>query len=692
MLNELRDLARSLEKAEIAQVDIHKNFKQCPKPAVREGQSIKSMSFYLRIKTNGGVVDIEEVPLEKIALIRKWEKANGISFSAFNLPPLFKPKNEKTKEKINEFKKAMRKGKKVKNADIQETLSSCINIWSIVKKKKKEFDKINDCLNKAASEVEEQLGDAPDHYGAIKELCKRTSRMKANVLHDQLKEIILKKLVRDTDSRWLDILFNTKYQVVLELSDWDRKGYKYPANHNLVQKWMNDRFLAITEKNNKNDIVGQDAFGGNSVGKNEKFPSVRLPVLGNVILRAANKESPCQTRYGMIEAHSFPTGNKMRMEMKKSLEWLSKSERKGKTWSDLSRRIDKSALLFAYPTKSPDLAPELAGLFGSGDDASEDSDGALFSELAKKVTVALKGITEGQPETEIRIFVLAKMDKARTKIIASRNYTAKHVVQSAADWQKGNRNVPNIKIRRYGEEKGDKLLWVEPFIPFPAEMVWCLNTAWERQGTHAESVHGFAINDAFVLLLDEGENVRALAYRALGTLVRNSSPLLLAIGQQNAFGRVFSIGPKYSKQILLLPSILGLLLYKNGYRKGDYMNSPTFLVGRILSLVDQLHLKYCEHVRKNSIPPQLAGNSLMATALEEPNKALSVLAQRIIPYQAWGNTLKGDGNEIGLVKYYLAQLGIISETISKMELPSQCSDSDKAQMLLGYLSREEKDA
>jgi hypothetical protein len=120
------------------------------------------------------------------------------------------------------------------------------------------------------------------------------------------------------------------------------------------------------------------------------------------------------------------------------------------------------------------------------------------------------------------------------------------------------------------------------------------------------------------------------------------------------------------------------------------MNSPAYLVGRFLSFADDLHLKYCQHARKGSIPPQLVGNALMPTALAVPEKALSMLSQRILPYQAWAKTLSGDNKDVGLVKYFLKQIGEISNQLNETELSSTCSDTDKAQMLLGYLAFSEK--
>lgn len=683
MLNELRDLAQSLEKAGVVQEDLHPLFKQCPKGG---------LSFWLYLDCDGNIQDIALIETETVTKVRKWERANGVSFPAFNVPPLFEPDGDEDKEKIKAAKKLSQKGSQIDFSELKTIISKSTSLWSssIIKK-------INDCLSKPVQEVKELLDTVPDRVLSIKELCRRTVLLSTDKLYSQLEIIFLKKFV-DIPALAPDILealfFYTgksvkNFQVLLEIKDWSSNGYEYPANHQEVQKWMNKRFLENSESKKDTISDGSDAYGESSLGVEEKFPPVRLAVLGNVILRAMNKESPCQTRYGMIDSDSFPAGNKVRMEMKSALEWLSKEERKGKTWCDLSKNIDKSALLFAYPTEIPELAPELAGLFGTADEDGSDPDRATFSAIAERVTGTLKGRAAGRLTNEVRIFVLAKMDKARTKVLVSRRYTAEHTIEAADNWQSGCRNIPPIKIRQFGEKMGDKPVWADYLIPFPAELVLCLNTAWRRQGTYAEAVHGFTINDALNILLDDAAEVQRLAGRAIDSIVRNSTPLLLSVGQENILGKVFKVNQKYAKQPLLLPSILGLMLYKIGYKKGGFMNAPAFLVGQFLSLADQLHLKYCEHVRKGSIPPQLVGNALMPTALEEPVKALSMLSQRILPYQAWANTLR-EGEDIGLIRYFLGQLGEVSGKLKELDIPAQCFDADKAQMLLGYLARAEK--
>ena len=121
------------------------------------------------------------------------------------------------------------------------------------------------------------------------------------------------------------------------------------------------------------------------------------------------------------------------------------------------------------------------------------------------------------------------------------------------------------------------------------------------------------------------------------------------------------------------------------------MKTPAFLVGRMLSLADQLHLQYCQQVRKGEIPPQLVGNSLMPTALNTPVQALSILADRIRPYWAWAQTVN-KGEKVGLAKYLLAQLSGVSTQLAECDLPTRTNDADRAVMLLGYLSRPEKDS
>lgn len=680
MLNELRDLSRSLLISGVEFTDWHPNFKKCPK---------SGMTCFVYLNELGEIEDITFPELDfDITTIRKWEKANGCSFPSFNVPSLYKTLNDETANEVNQCKKDLRRGRPLASENLNKVVENCLSNWD-----RTTLSSVNRCLTRAISEIEEQLGTIPAEYSSINELLQRAKRLNADAFYQQLNDQLLQKFNQNINQDILDMLFqagNTvkKFQVVFEIRDWAAIGSSYPPNNLNVQRWMNDRMIHFSSENRTSGTMDKDAFNGSAGAWEEKLPSVRMPILGNVILRAMSSESPCQRRYGMVDAFSFPIGASVRQEMKGSLEWLSDETRKRKTWVDLTKKVENATILFAYPTQKPETELELAGLMGGAEEAAVDPDGATFSAIALRVTQTLRGIFTGASENEVRIFVLAKRPgDARTKVIVSKRYTAEHTIKSAEQWQAGCRNIPNIKIRQFEDTTP---IWKKCLVPFPAEVVWCLNTAWIRQGTYANRVHGFSINDALTLLLDEGNEAKRLSHRAIDAIVRNCASLLLAIGQKNTCFSVFKMNKKYEKQALLLPSILGLLLYKNGIEKGGFMNSPAYLVGRFLSLADDLHLKYCQQVRKGSIPPQLVGNVLMPTALETPEKALSMLSQRILPYQAWAKTLSEDEKDVGLVKSFLGKIGAVSNQLRECQIPSTCSDIDKAQMLLGYLAWSEK--
>ena len=680
MLNELRELSRSLMISGVEFTDWHPNFKKCPK---------RGMVCFIYLNESGDIEDITfPEPDFDITTIRKWEKANGCSFPAFNVPSLYKTQNDEASNEVNQLKKELQKGRAVASENLNSIKEKSLSNWN-----SKTYSSINICLTRAITEIEKQLGDIPTEYLSIVELFQRAKKLKAEVLYQQLNNQLVDKFNQKNSTNIIEMLFQTgntekKFQIVFDILDWTKTGSDFPPNNPNIQKWMNDRMIHFSSKNRISGSIEKDAFNGRSDGWEEKLPSVRMPILGNVILRAMSSESPCQYRYGMVNAKSFPIGSNFRQEMKGSLEWLSEETRKGKTWIDLTKKADNASILFAYPTQKPETEPELAGLIGGIDDTTEDPDGISFSAIASRVTQTLRGISTGGSDNEVRIFVLTKRPgDARTKIVVSKSYTSEHTIKSAENWQAGCRNIPNIKIRQF---ENNMLIWRECLVPFPSEVIWCLNTAWMRQGTYPGRVHGFLISDALKLLLDENHEVLRLSHRAIDAIARNCATLILAIGQENTFGKVFKITKKYEKQALLLPSILGLLLYKNGIEKGGFMNSPAYLVGRFLSIADDLHLNYCQHVRKGSIPPQLVGNALMPTALETPEKALSMLSQRILPYQAWAKTLSGEKEYVGLVKFFLKQIGEVSNQLKEVGLSPTCSDTDKAQMLLGYLARSEK--
>lgn len=703
MLNELHDLAQSLKAVDVAVDSWHRHFTNCP----------KAVTYHALLDQNGDLVSLEPIrERERIERLRKWEVGAGFSYPAFNVPPLLVASTARIKERMAAFKKAIT-GKKPPDAEWVQCRLQRIGLLSVsgwrtnarADKGRDEWDKVQKCLTTIPQKLRTILGEPPKSCRAIGELIERSQKSSADKFFNQLRGWLERQIQADPANagEWFDLLFlhgakkAVKACLVLEVSD--RSAFDSPANHKNVQAWINQCLHAhdaveVKPKRQRATVsLSQDAYAGTAERLSDKFPMVNLPVLGKVNLRAMHKDSQCQFRYGVAESESFPVGMPTRQAMKDALQWIGDLGRRNKTWCDVSSLNGKKGLLFAYPSRLPEVAPELAGLIvGFLDDA--DPDGARFEACAARVTTSLTELVRKQPHesptTEIRVFVLTKPDGFRTKVLNSGRYSVERLLNSANEWMACGRNVPSLLIRQFGANKGDKPIWSEPFIPYPVEVVSCLNTAWERAGTHAEQVPGFGIGDGLGLLLEDGVVLKAIATRALRTLITNSLSLVLALGHAHRQGLVHPMGKKYEKQAILLPSIFGLLLAKLGRLKGDYMKGPPFLVGRLLSLADQLHLQYCEGVRKGQVPPQLVGNALMATALEHPTKAVAMLSQRILPYQAWARTVQG-GDEVRLAKYFLGELGRVSVELKDIELPPTCGDTDKAEMLLGYLARSEKD-
>ncbi len=697
MLNELFHLSESLKQSGVKSLSWHQHFKECP-------QSGKALS--VELDAQGRVANVSPITDREIRSgLRKYEKAAGYSFPSFNVPPLLQFKSDEKKERAAKLRKALGSKKPPEAAVRDEELAHLLSVgtsgWVRPDKSargKDEMDKLNGCLSSVTQDLTAMLGEGTDESRSFVELLKRAQQTDGRALYEQLMESVIHemKLKPSEAAEWMDVLFfhsgkdPKKIAIVLELVDQSR--FAYPANHPDVQTWVNDRLQATetTEKGNQRDAVAPDAFAVEGGGMNESFPEVKMSVLGNVKLRAMSGESPCQRRYGFSDAESFRLSRQPRQNMKDALEWITRDERRGKTWCDVSSLGGASAMLIAYPSELPAEAPELAGLLGGVEEAQSDPDGSRFEACARRVTETLKGQPASSQNADLRVFVLTKPDGFRTKVLHSSRYTVQHLLARADEWQALCRDLPPTAIRQFGPKKGDKPVWKSPLTPYPAEVVWCLNTVWQRMGTYAETAFDFQITDGLSLLLADGPVLRTVATRAVRAITSNSLSLLLAVGQAVHQGKVHPMGKGYSKQALLLPRILGLLLGKLDYKKGIYMKSPSYLIGRLLSLADQLHVQYCREVRKGQVPPQLVGNALMTSAMETPEKALALFWQRIKPYHAWAQTIQG-GDEVRLVKYFLGEMGRVSAALAETDMPNRCSDTDKVAMLLGYLARSERD-
>lgn len=699
MLNELYELSLSLEKAGIVPTEWHPDLKELPKI------SKAKPCFKVFLASDGQVIEIE--PIEDSASIeglRKWQSGgNGYSFPCFNVRPLFKAYSgdgttDVEKKYFDDWLKATKNSQALSDdsvAVLQGFTKSGNTLWSEEHNKR-----VAECLGRIPKELREIVGEPPEEYRAIAALIERCQKTKAEKYFGQIAALLDDQIRKNPAGcdKYVEFLLycgkkppNNDIQLVLELAD-GLSAFTVPAANPKVHRWINQQLLAdktaMPSGGALPDIVTTtDAFGFTNSDWEEKLAEVSVPVLGGVKLRAMNPESPCQSRYRRIDATSFVIGKEVRRRVKGALEWLTDDERKDKTWGSVSAARDDKEVLLVYPSDLLKAPVAAVAMFGCAA-MSAATQAARFVDYAEDVTKALHAIHRPLKEVEVRVFALRKMDKARTQVSCNRLYTAERLLTAAAEWKLCCEEVPSIQIKQWGKEKGAKPEWRDLDVPFPLEAIWCLNTAWTKKAVEPKRVREFSSSDGISLLLDDDTRMKSLLGRALHAAIRNGGNLLIATAHAQHQNVIHKVSGKYEKQKLLLPATMGLLLAKLGWRKEDYMKSAPYLIGRMLSLADQIHYHYCMHVRNKQAPTQLIGNALMATALEEPEKALALYAQRILPYQAWAKTVSGEA--AGLARFFLSELGKVCSDVALVDVPRRCADADKAQMLLGYLARTEK--
>ena len=688
LLNELSRLSEGLKAAGIRPVSWHRNFKPCP----------KYRTYYLFVTGAGVIEGATRIgdPSEVTAL-RKYEIANGLSFPAFNMLPVASVQSDEAQATHKRIEKLL-KSTKVDPDELGHLLRVLMgdseSLWT-----ESETRKLKTCLLDVPQKLSELIGEAPLGFEAWNTLIAASSRLSECIddIPDMLVNAFLSMACREPNAA-LEFLGNVlattapegkakRVSVVLEMAD--RLSYDRPANHPEVRVWVNQRLLAAGSADAGSSETSTDAFGTtySIIDDKARFPAARLPILGNVILRAMSDESPCQRRYGKANAASFPMGVDIRQDLKDALEWIGAEEKRGQTWQDVSDVSGgRAGVLFAYPETLPDLSMECAGIFAGAVSGDQE---ATFSAVAKRVVDALKLLVRERPDAQVAAFVLVKIDTARTKVLMSRHLQAAALMDAARAWRDGCSNIPPVFLRMY-DRNGGKRLQVR--VPFPTEVARILKTEWNMDCSRSIVSRSEEIRDAFDLFIGGEDAGRAAAVRVLDSVASKSTWPLLALGHADHLNRDLA-GPilKDREIVSLMPAVLGLCLSKLGIERGDYMRSTAFLVGRLLAMADLLHKEYCLDVRKGSIPTQLVGNALMPTALENPQQALARLSDRIYVYKSWVDKSYGSkepGEKYALARWAVKQMGLVSQELSEQEVATRTNEADRAQMLLGYLSRE----
>lgn len=690
MLNELHSLSDALRGMSIPTKEWHREYKPIPKVTA------KAPCIRIWIGEDGAVDGFDSIDAELSMAIRKYGN-NQNSFPAFNIAPLYRITD---KQIIKELEQA---AKDPALFDFDKIKSWCTeDNWrgSIVRK-------VNNCIGKSASELHEHIEQhAPLRENSITALIsslRAYSNDGGAVFRQRLEACVFSGLQgRESIGTALSLLFHKgnpdakdpekdsgSLSVILDYAGWQK--YKYPVASEYTTEWVNQVLLqSETTGEEIRDDERRDAFGIPLGNISEPMPSVKLPGF-DVTLRAMFREQRCQERYGTFDDDSFPIAKQSRAEVKRALEFISASDKKDVTW----KRVGGKETVFAYPSKLEAILLKFASLLGPSSGNKGKHAKERFEKCAEDFIKTFRGLEPQNRPDNIRIFAIRKMDEARSKIVFTRNLSPEWYIERAETWQAGCKNVPGIHF-------------IEPCTPFPLEVADIVNAVWKPNGELATqgktAVKRMRYYQGMELLIDNDSGFATRHY--LNTLLNSSRGLFAFYGNQSPrTARTKDAQKQFlnaQQAIADLWPLFGLLLYKSGCEKEDYMENTAYLVGQLLKVSDELHAMYCRVKREGAIPPQLAGNAAFAFASETPTKALSVLGQRMMPYIAWATQYRAEGirydpkdvklkenkgKSSGLAAHYLwLYTNIITKLKDLLTPDLRFDDFGKAQVFLGYLA------
>jgi hypothetical protein len=747
LLNELFKAATTEALRELFTEEWHPYMKELPKKTI----------FRVTLTRDCSVADISPLDPALLATLRRYEQSKGYSFPDFNLPPRFALEKavferEYLLDKLQSNQQGKATGSFAKNFTEQafkdylnRFISEKLNYFCHVEAERKAQEKARECLHEIPKKLTERFSSVLNRCKNLDTLLERVQSCNIEDFREQVFIAALDKI--KTYSDWKEysaFMFGDNYEddyapsvpIYLDLADYDRTGRPIPHTDTIM--WMNKALIATDgdesaesqskktgTKRRKNkqqqaDLV-VDAYGNNTDKLGDPMPEVKVGFMGNVRLRSLSDNSPCQERYGLIKSGSFPVGYASRKQMKLALETLSQKDWRGKTWDVMAyKKSDKKSkqkevviILFAYPDQMPDQV-HFASVLTWEDDTATFEDRTFAGYAQQVIDILKKGTAKTLDAIEINVFALEKIDKERRKVAYYTRFTAKHFYEAALDWEKGCANIPEITIKGWGNKQGE-IIMRRPHGIFPKTVVTAGNRVWQtgiqskpkKVGGNNKTAGANAIKHNSVLdrvystdskslyimagldLLIKDLDSSALSYM-LKTVLNNGDTLLKAVGQAKATGQIVT----GTADALTIPAILGLLMYKLGYKKEDYMKDTPYLIGSLLALADRLHYEYCKNVRTSeedrqkkivNTPPQLLGNAMLTIATQAPQRVVGLLGERMKPYLGWAETAYGD--DCRYARSLLFHFRDVSEKIIQAGyIPQRLNDLQKSSLYLGYLA------
>lgn len=688
MINELYGLSKTLSNTNIKTYEWHREYKEIPK--------VKKQSPCIRVwlDDDGLVYDFEGLSSEQASVIRKFGNNQG-TFPAFNINALYRLTDTESIEKVIKIEKGDNK------PEIDEISSYCTeNNWS--KKAAKNVQRnLTDCPTKLLNLVgEAATGSVISKLAAI---CLCTAKNEI-CFRDSLEKCIMEKLKKEEDTLLcLTLLFHkdsaekahsndskNKISIVLDVHNWRECGYPVACEH--TTRYINDLLVGGKTATTQEDLPCKqtDAFNTAFENPGKPMPRVKLSSF-EVSLRSMYEAQPCQLRYRKSNDKSYPISYENRSLVKNALEWVCSTSNEHITWE----KLDNDEIVFIYPSSLPEAPLKYVSVFCKKRSVNEKM---RFEKISGEFATVFRGIPTKQKPENMQVFIIRKVGRERTKVIFSHNLTPHQLITAADDWLLGCSNLPKLRIG-------------EIDTPFPTAVAGILNSVWKRNGEKVDKEARVNKQKQSAESADKETPVKRMKYYQgiellLNVLPQSALHNFLHVQLENGSGLICHLGnqlhcgindrskraeeTRYTAGQIL--SVIGLLLYKFGMRKENYMENFAYLLGQLLNVSDELHLLYCKVQRNGDIPPQLVGNALFSTAADMPFRTISVLSTRITPYvslaksHAYAHEEK-EGEESWRAIWLLGVYQLLSDKlITQMDKSTRFGDFEKAQLFIGYMA------
>lgn len=660
MINELYLLSEALNRAEIQTQKWHHKYTPIPK--------IRSTAPCIRITCScGKIAVLSEVSASLGSILRKYG-SGGNTFPCMNLVPLYRITDEARKKELTAM---------LRTGDFSTEKLHQIKEWCQEDNWDKKF------LNKYRLfmvDTPTKLQSVASEYTPLKVLIEESLLFSEPMIFRQQLETIVWEMLEHRESirLALQVLFHLgksdqsaddhgTLSVALESTQLIEMGI--PSVSEKFVLGFNQALLAAeSSKQSISQAHCFDAFGLPFKVIDDPMPKVKLAGGFDVTLRTMFKAQYCQSRYGRYEGNSYPISSQMRKNIHSALEWLSSAERNNITWIN----TDKNEILFAYPYQLPELELSFIQMFHRPrmrDKDFEELSRLFLSELSQS-----KKIGTDSHAGKIHLFILKKLDKARTKVIYTRQTNPNELEKRSEEWTLGcSQNIPSFPFG-------------QPNTPFPLEVADILNRFWKQNGEiSTDKLKPIPKYHGLEMLMESDLSVDTDLHR----LSEQAMALGAFLGKLSSENDLHH--PIWGKTKEML-ALMGLLLYRKGIRKDSYMENLPYLYGQLLKAADELHALYCNIVRQGDIPPQLAGGSLFQAATEAPIRTLNLLSQRIMPYYTWAKSYRLKNiTETGKESWRAGWLLSMCERITTMlhtnwTQATRFTDAEKAQMFIGYLA------